>query len=348
MTPRDTPLPRPRISQSTIAAAFASALLDLAVSKGACRDDLVRVSGIDPEALLGRDARIPMSQWLALMRRAKEMTGDAALALHYGEAFDIADMSVLGLMGRSVETKLEGFEMLNRFSRLICDVETADGVRFKLVDDAAGTWLVDTRLNPAETPEISECGFAQMASMGRRMLPGMRHFQAVHFTHAAPPYLAEYQRIFEAPVVFESDRNALLMPKGWQSDRIALQPHYALEILGSHAETLLERLDQDSSFRCRVEEVIIGSLPRRRPTSAWVAAKLGLTTKTLYRKLKAEDLTFEQLLNDVCRKFATHYLRDQGLSAKETAFQLGFSDPAAFSRAFKRWTGVSPSRFVGN
>lgn len=73
-----------------------------------------------------------------------------------------------------------------------------------------------------------------------------------------------------------------------------------------------------------------------------VARALGYGRQTLYRRLKAEGVTFEQILDRLRRRLATRFLRD-GLSVKETAYRLGFSDPAAFSRAFKRWTGRSPS-----
>ena len=76
-----------------------------------------------------------------------------------------------------------------------------------------------------------------------------------------------------------------------------------------------------------------------------VASALGCSRNTLYRRLKMEDTTFEQVRDGLRRKRATAWMRS-GVSVKETAYRLGFSDPAAFSRAFKRWTGVSPSRFV--
>jgi AraC-like DNA-binding protein len=73
-----------------------------------------------------------------------------------------------------------------------------------------------------------------------------------------------------------------------------------------------------------------------------VARDLGLSRQTLYRRLKAEGFTFEQLLDGLRRRLARRFLRE-GLSVKEAAYRLGFSDPAAFSRAYKRWTGNSPT-----
>jgi len=73
-----------------------------------------------------------------------------------------------------------------------------------------------------------------------------------------------------------------------------------------------------------------------------VARELGCSRQTLYRRLKAEGATFEQLLDGLRRRLALRFVGEQGLSVKESAYRVGFSDPAAFSRAFKRWTGSSP------
>ncbi|MGQ0590516.1 MAG: helix-turn-helix transcriptional regulator [Sphingosinicella sp.] len=78
-----------------------------------------------------------------------------------------------------------------------------------------------------------------------------------------------------------------------------------------------------------------------------VARALGYSRQTLYRRLKAEGATFEEVLDDLRRRVALRLIRDEALPVKEAAWRLGFSDPAAFSRAFKRWTGASPSEQRG-
>lgn len=73
-----------------------------------------------------------------------------------------------------------------------------------------------------------------------------------------------------------------------------------------------------------------------------IASKLGVSRPTLFRRLKAEGTTFEQLLDELRHRLSLHYLSGKKVSVNETAYLVGFSDPAAFSRAFKRWTGSSP------
>lgn len=90
---------------------------------------------------------------------------------------------------------------------------------------------------------------------------------------------------------------------------------------------------------CHLEPLLAFSAPRIDR----VAGAMGCSRQTLYRRLKAEGLTFEQILEDLRHRRAVKLLRDPALSVKEIGYRLGFSDPAAFSRAFKRWTGKSPA-----
>ena len=95
-------------------------------------------------------------------------------------------------------------------------------------------------------------------------------------------------------------------------------------------------------FRAEVEQRLEPLLASGEVGIERLARDLGYSRQTLYRRLKAEGVTYEQLLDGLRRRLAMRFMRE-GLSVKDAAYRLGFSDPAAFSRAFKRWTGSSPS-----
>jgi len=107
-------------------------------------------------------------------------------------------------------------------------------------------------------------------------------------------------------------------------------------------ETHATRKADASALRRQVEERIEPLLAGGEAGIERVARELGLSRQTLYRRLKAEGATFEEILDQVRKRLALKWIRE-GASVKDAAYRLGFSDPAAFSRAFKRWTGSSPS-----
>jgi AraC-like DNA-binding protein len=334
------------MAEPSIAAGFARALIDLAVAKGADRTRLCAWSGINPKDLADQDHRIPFAKYVVLMRAAKELAGDPALALHFGEAFDMAELSVVGLIGMASETAAEAFAQLDRYTRLIVDVEVdaADGKRLMLWRNAGELWLLDTRKNANDFPELTESSFARMASAPRRL--GMQPIiKALHVTHPAPSYRSEYDRIFQVPVVFESDKNAFLLPDdSWLTLKNPLAPsRYVFGVLSERAQALLKSLEGSTTTRGRVENLLMPLLHKGDPSMDAVAAKLGLNRQALYRNLKAEGVTFEKILDELRHKLALHYLSGKKVSVNETAYLVGFSDPAAFSRAFKRWTGTNPS-----
>lgn len=120
-------------------------------------------------------------------------------------------------------------------------------------------------------------------------------------------------------------------------------PTALFAFLGQIAEAFAQ--PEKRCFRREVEDAIEPLLGSGEVSVESVARKLGMSRQTLYRRLKAEGVTFEEILDAKRRSLAIRFLGIHRLSVKAAAYRLGFSDPAAFSRAFKRWTGVAPSEF---
>jgi AraC-like DNA-binding protein len=330
--------------ERTISAGYARALMELAVKRGASRKSLAARSGIDFGELQDQDNRISFPKYVALMRAGQELCNDPALALHFGEAFDVDALSIVGLIGQSCETMADAFVQLNRFGRLIADVDGAAGDHLVLEREGGKLWLVDTRKIPGDFPELIESSFVRMVCRSRRVSGTQRFIKAVHVTHAAPAHRAEYDRIFQLPVVFQSDRNALLMTDdSWLTLKNPLPSHYVFGVLSERAQALLASLEDSKSTRGRVESVLMPILHTGDAGMHMIANKLGISRQTLFRRLKVEGVNFATVLDELRHRMALHYLGGKKVSVNETAYLVGFSDPAAFSRAFKRWTGRSPS-----
>ena len=327
------------MAELTIAAGIARGLLNFAVSRGADREALAERSGIVLADLADQDNRVPLTKYIALMRAAQALCGDPALALHYAEKIDFGEISIVGLLGFASETMLQAYAQMNRYGRLAVEFDGPRD-RFSLSREADGLWLIDNRQGANAFPELTETTFGRMAFP----FGDVRFIKAVQVTHPEPSYRAEYDRIFRAPIAFDSARNALLLDDRWENFRLAPSPRYVFGVLSERANALLADLENSKSVRSRVESLLLPILHTGDANMATIAARMGLSRQTLFRKLKAEGVTFEKVLDALRHQMALFYLGGKKVSVNETAYLVGFSEPAAFSRAFKRWTGTTPRK----
>jgi AraC-like DNA-binding protein len=250
----------------------------------------------------------------------------------------------VGLIAGASENLTEAMTQINRYARLVVEFDNGAARDRLVIAREGGTfWMIDTRENPDDSPEITESAFARMMSRARRF--GRADIiQAVHFTHSAPAYHAEYDRIFQMPLVFESDRNALLINgEEWANIKPPSQPsRHVFVLLRTRAKALLDELENSITARWRVESLLMPILHTGDANMELIANRMGLSRQTLFRRLKSEGTSFGKVLEELRHKMALNYLSGKKVSVNETAYLVGFSEPAAFSRAFKRWTGTSP------
>jgi AraC-like DNA-binding protein len=286
------------------------------------------------------DARLAFDDYVRLMRVAKELTGDPALALHFGETVDPTNLSIVASLGQNSSTSEEAIDELNRFSPLAIEVDIAGSKRMEVVRRGGKLWFVDRRSNPNAFPELTESTFARMVCGARRL--GFDVIKAVHFTHRAPPYRDEYERIFDVPIAFEREWNALQADEAAMSIRLGSQPRYVHAVLVEKANKLLAELNETTTFRGRVESLLLPRLSKGGGRATDVAADLSMSRQTLHRRLRNEGVTFEQVLDDLRHRLAVRFLEEDVATINQIAEMLGFADRVSFSKAFKRWTGHSP------
>jgi len=326
----------------TVAAGYARQLAGFAVSRGADMASLLARAGIDPAVLDDYDNRVDFARYAALMREAKAQTGDRALALHFGEAVNLADISILGLICHASATMLDAFVQMNRYGQLVVDAAPAGRTdRFTLERARGALWLVDNRTMPPGFPELAETTFALMIC-GTRPFGDTPFVHEVHLAHGDPGYRDAYEAVFQAPVRFEAGWNAMRVDEAWLHHPIAVQPRYVFGVLTAHADALAERLLRSGTMRGQVEALILPRLHTGEISAQAAARALGVSRQTLHRRLSAEGCSFSAVLDDLRRQLAESYLAARKVSINETAYLLGYSEPSAFSRAYKRWTGRSP------
>ncbi len=327
----------------SVSAGLARCYFDFAVARGANAFELAAQAQIDPALWSDADIRVPLARYKALVRAGKTLSREPGLPLHFAETIDMAEFSIVGLLANASMTMREALQQLNRYGQLVAEVNVGPGPRFVYEIHGGAPWLVDTRADPDDFYELTESTFTRMICHPRSFLP--RPFVHEAFvTYPEPEHCAVYEAVWRCPVRFSAPRNALRTDASLRDHRLRPQPAYAFGALSERAEQLIAELRAVKTARGRVEQLLVPILHTGEASMDAIAAALGQSRQTLYRNLRAEGFTFEQVLDDLRRQLALHYLGSKRVSVNEAAYLIGFSDRRAFSRAFKRWTGKSPAQ----
>ncbi len=296
-----------------------------------------------PELLADPDARVP-ARWVArLWEILPTRAPDRPFALWLAELTSGAPLTVAWWVVHASPTLGEGLERAVRYQRLMHDRFRSEIVidgdeaifRHRVGDDAFRP--------PAAATEF---GFAALVHLARRATGRPVTPSRVELRHAAPPDLAPYRAVFGPRVAFARPVHEIAFDRATLALPLVTHDPGLREVIESHARSMLEKLPPNAApFAARVRAALVDGMRGRALELDVIAERLGVTRRTLQRKLKEEGTRFDDLLDDVRRELAERYLGDARVSVQETAFLLGFSEVSAFHRAFVRWTGTTPARF---
>jgi AraC-like DNA-binding protein len=167
----------------------------------------------------------------------------------------------------------------------------------------------------------------------------------VEFEHVAPPYEAEYARLFESAQRFKQPATRILFSRELLDVPQLHQDAEMYSVLEAQAQRRITRLAREASYSDRVFEYLLErAAPDRRDMSA-AAREVGLSIRSLRRRLSDEGGSFNDIAEKALAARAKRFLCDEGRSLDEAAYLLGFSERSAFCRAFKRWTGTTPAQY---
>lgn len=166
----------------------------------------------------------------------------------------------------------------------------------------------------------------------------------VKFKHARPENLAHHEQVFRSQLLFGQSEYALVYPRAYLDLPLTQADSGLAQLLERHATEALQRLGRSALLRERVREFVRQDLTGKL-TAEHMAKRLGMSPRTLHRRLVDEGITYRALVDDVRREMALHCLRDPQLSIGEVGYLLGFTTSAAFHRAFRRWTGTTATQY---
>jgi len=336
------------LTQKTVSASYIDTLLDAFASKGSGgvaldRAFLLKKSGIDQNNLSDPDARLPVEIVTKIWETAKDATNNPLIGLQVGEHIRPGSFSVLGHLLMTCATLRDALEQASRFAALV-----GDSGNFDVLFNGSGAELIydlsehdiPCRRERIEAIIASLVGFSRWIT-GVDILP-----TRITFRHSVPDEIQAYITFFKVTPVFGASTNSVFIDK--KSLDLPLQqanPTLAI-LLDSHAEKILARLTETNPFLLQLRQTVLKNLPHGTPELEQTAQLLGTTERSLQRKLTEMNTSYQEQLNSLRKEAAIAYLQAGEYPQSEIAYLLGFSDPASFNRAFKRWTGMPPGRWM--
>ena len=304
-------------------------------------DAVFRQSGFDPAHMSEPRMRYPKDSFQNLWANVVKITGNGSIGIEAGRFYSPLDLSALGVSFLSSTTLMEALQRLRRYESIVNSNLTITLVETEQRVDV----LSDANLAVKEVSKIHEdIRKAVVLDLCRKGLEPDLNPIEVAFTYPEPEDTSEYAAIFRCPLLFSQSVSRLSFSVD-DTQRAFLTSNR--ELAFGNDQILNEMLSElkGSSLASQVKHVIIECLPSGTPTEKDIVERLFMSSRTLQRKLSDEGTNFRTLLLEARRVLAEQYISDKNMPLAEISYMLGFADQSSFFRAFKKWTGDSPSQF---
>jgi AraC-like DNA-binding protein len=283
---------------------------------------------------------VTTGEMFGLYDAIQEVSGDPAIGLKLGSEERIERYSPTAIAALYSRSFRDALHRISRYKRLTCPEEIRIVERGKecAVEFA---WLLAEQ---AEPPSLIDTCFAWVITIGRRGTG--RRIDPLRVEFSRPEANRRlFEDYFGCSVKFGVRQNRLLFRSEDISQPFLTHNPDLLDLVAPQLEAELTQQDTAKSLQDQVKGILKKLLAGQRPLLEDVARELRVSARTLQRRLLAERLTFQNLVEEARREMAQHYLLKSALELNETAYLLGYEDPNSFIRAFHQWEGTSPGEW---
>ena len=277
-----------------------------------------------------------------ILKLVAEQLGDDFLGFHMARSFDLREIGLVYYVMASSEQLADALRNCERYSKI-----NNEGVRLSFrLDRAASIGLEYVDIDRRSDRHQLEFWLVTLIRICRQVTDNRlapRQIKVRHF-RADPP--AEFRAFFGVDVEFGADVDEIVFPASVASLPLVGRDPYLNELLRRYADqALASRTREGKSLRSDVERILPQLLPHGRARVPEVARQLGMSARTLSRKLHEQDMAFGDILDDLRAALAKYYLGDREVPVSEIAWLLGYQEVSSLTHAFRRWTGMTPKQF---
>jgi AraC-like DNA-binding protein len=318
------------------------AMLDACARLGLDTEQIRQAAKLDRATLDNPDARIPVEKADALWQKAYELSGDPNLALHAIEVLPFGAYRVIDFLASSAPTigaalaKVADYFPLIRSGAVRLSYEVGEPVMYALEAPTHPSLI---------TRPYAEYTLAAVFLRTRIATNQNYPLVRVEFSQTRPANISEHERIFGCPVRFGADACRLVIARDvWDTPRTGGDPAL-FSVLETHARMLLQQVPNPDDIVGRVRTGIEAELRGGDPSLESIARQLAMSPRTLQRRLREHGVLFNDVLDELRFRAAKTYLAQRDVAGTEVAYLLGFAEQSSLNRAFKRWSGQTPTEY---
>jgi len=308
--------------------------------RGIAVEALLEQAGLAREEIEDRNTTLAVSNQIKFVELVATALGDELLGCHLVDVSDLREIGLLYYVAASADTLGDALNRLERYVKI-----QNDGVRIEVSKGKS----VRVRLRYVGVPRHTDVH--QIGGMIALIIRVFRHLTdrplkptVVRVMHRLAGSKSKLEKFLDSEVEDQTAFDEIEFPAGsWDLPIVSADPHLHRVCVLNCEEALARRVMKPSPLKVQVENVIAAELPHGHARHDLVAAKLGMSPRTLARRLAAEGSSFAEILADMRSALADRYLADRTLAISQIAWLLGYAEIGAFTRAFRRWTGMAPS-----
>lgn len=335
----NTMVARRKIPEAHVLAEYVDLACSLLEQRGIARDKALATTGISPADLVDPTRRVPFSRFEAVARRALALTGDGSIGLQLGMAMNIKTHGFLGYAALSSRTLADAIDLAIRYYRTRT---TLVDLHFFVEGDTA-VLQFDERVPLGDLlPFVIDSLIASFYVIRTQLISGPVPEGAVRLTYAEQEHHRRLREVFGNTLHFGCAFNQVRFPASELARQLDFADPQLVRMAAGRCEEELKKLHDETGLLGDVRRRVAVRLAED-PSLERIADELHMAPRTLRRRLAELGTGFHEIVEQIRRGQAVEGLVAGVLSIDEIAARLGYSDPSNFGRAFRRWTGMSPT-----
>lgn len=324
----------------SVSTEYAPLLVTMLERYGVSKEQLL-AGAAEPPNLRDPGARLPLQDFVDIVRRAIKLSGAPWLGWDFGATLTLSSHGFLGYAAMSSETLRDAVELAVKFFRTRT---TVVDLQLKVEGDTAILQLDELVALHDIQPFVVESLFSSFHFMGLKLLGEVPMDGELRFAFPEPDYYQRMKQLIPVPVLFDCAYNQMRFPASRLDQRLRFADPRLAKMAEAQCEQEMANIKSPPKLLNQVRRIILAQ-SGRFPSVDEAASDLHMSSRTLKRKLQQLGTSYQTILDDLRKGLAVEYLTQTEITVDDIAVQLGYSDASNFARAFRRWTGRSPSDY---